>query len=224
MYLCGMIISNIKRIVALLIFSALILSTSFIADAAEVTVGAARIDLYKPWLEGRRVALLSNHTGMVGSKHTLDLLLENGVNVVTLFSPEHGFRGTADAGQHVASSVDEVTGIPIASLYNGGKRGPSPEVMAGVDVILVDLQDVGTRFYTYYITMLDVMEAAARHGKSVIVLDRPNPLGMSVDGPVLDMKLRSGVGRLPIPVLHIIRHFFLRVIVVPSLLPYLLLS
>ena len=121
---------------------------------------------------------------------------------MTLFSPEHGFRGTADAGQHVASSVDEVTGIPIASLYNGGKRGPSPEVMAGVDVILVDLQDVGTRFYTYYITMLDVMEAAARHGKSVIVLDRPNPLGMSVDGPVLDMKLRSGVGRLPIPVLH----------------------
>lgn len=197
-----MIISNIKRIVALLIFSALILSTSFIADAAEVTVGAARIDLYKPWLEGRRVALLSNHTGMVGSKLTLDLLLENNVDVVTLFSPEHGFRGTADAGQHVASSVDEVTGIPIASLYNGGKRGPSPEVMAGVDVILVDLQDVGTRFYTYYITMLDVMEAAARHGKSVIVLDRPNPLGMSVDGPVLDMKLRSGVGRLPIPVLH----------------------
>ena len=113
-----MIISNIKRIVALLIFSALILSTSFIADAAEVTVGAARIDLYKPWLEGRRVVLLSNHTGMVGSKHTLDLLLENNVDVVTLFSPEHGFRGTADAGQHVASSVDEVTGIPIASLYN----------------------------------------------------------------------------------------------------------
>lgn len=170
---------------------------------AEVTVGAARTDLYVPALEGKRVALFSNHTGMVGDRHTLDLMLEKGLNVVTLFSPEHGFRGTADAGEHVGSSVDPQTGIPIASLYDGtGKRTPAPEVMNGLDVIVVDIQDVGLRYYTYYCTMIDLMNAAARYGKEVVVLDRPNPNGMYVDGPILDMQYSSGVGRLPIPVVH----------------------
>lgn len=172
------------------------------ARAGEVAVGASRIALYQPMMEGKRVALLSNHTGLVDGRHTLDIMLEHGIDVVTLFSPEHGFRGTADAGEHVKNSVDPVTGIPVASLYSGGKNSPDPKVMEGIDVIAVDLQDVGTRFYTYYITMLNLIEAAARHDIPVIVLDRPNPLGMCVDGPVLDMKLRSGVGRLPIPVLH----------------------
>ncbi len=172
------------------------------AYAGEVAVGASRIALYQPMMEGKRVALLSNHTGLVNGRHTLDIMLEHDINVVTLFSPEHGFRGTADAGEHVKSGVDPVTGIPIASLYSGGKNSPEPKVMEGIDVIAVDLQDVGTRFYTYYITMLNLIEAAAQHAIPVIVLDRPNPLGMSVDGPVLDMKLRSGVGRLPVPVLH----------------------
>lgn len=170
--------------------------------SADVTVGAARTDEYVPKLEGKRVALLSNHTGMVGDKHTLDLMLENGVNVVTIFSPEHGFRGSADAGEHVSSSVDPQTGIAIASLYDGKRRGPSAEVMDGLDVIVCDIQDVGLRFYTYYCTMFDLMNSAANAGKEFMVLDRPNPNGMTVDGPILDMKYESGVGRLPIPVVH----------------------
>ena len=149
------------------------------------------------------MALFSNHTGMVGDKHTLDLMLENGVNVVTLFSPEHGFRGTADAGEHVGNSVDGPTGIPIASLYGGkDQRMPSSEIMDSIDVIVCDIQDVGLRFYTYYCTMVDLMNAAAAYGKDFIVLDRPNPNGMTVDGPILDMNYESGVGRLPIPVVH----------------------
>lgn len=171
-------------------------------EAEEVKVGAALLDKYIPLLKGKRVALLSNHTGMVDSLHTLDIMLANGVNVTTIFSPEHGFRGNADAGEHVGSSVDAKTGVPIASLYDGKKRGPSPEVMENIDIIVTDIQDVGLRFYTYYCTMLELMNAAAASGKEFMVLDRPNPNGMSVDGPILDMKYSSGVGRLPIPVLH----------------------
>ena len=168
----------------------------------EVVLGAARTDQYVPLLKGKRVALLSNQTGMVGDKHTLDLMLENGVNVVTIFSPEHGFRGNADAGEHVSSSVDEKTGIPIASLYDGKSPMPSREVMDGIDVIVTDIQDVGLRFYTYYVTMINLMDAAVTYGKQFMVLDRPNPNGMYVDGPILDMTLKSGVGRLPIPTVH----------------------
>ena len=170
--------------------------------ADEVTVGAARTDQYIPLLKDKRVALFSNHTGMVGDRHTLDVLLDNGVNVTMIFSPEHGFRGTADAGEHVSSGTDPVTGIRIASLYDGNKRGPSAETMDGLDIIVVDIQDVGLRYYTYYCTMIDLMNAAAEHGKTVMVLDRPNPNGMYVDGPILDMTYASGVGRLPIPVVH----------------------
>lgn len=169
---------------------------------AEIVVGAAKTNEYVPMLKDKRIALFSNHTGMVGDRHTLDLMLENGLNVATIFSPEHGFRGTADAGEHVGSSVDPVTGISISSLYDGKKRGPSDEVMDKLDVIVVDIQDVGLRYYTYYCTMIDLMNAAVRHGKSVVVLDRPNPNGMTVDGPILDMKYKSGVGKLPIPVVH----------------------
>lgn len=172
------------------------------AEQAPVVVGAARTTEYMPLLKDKRVALFSNHTGMVGDKHTLDLMLENGINVVAIFSPEHGFRGKADAGEHVTSSVDPVTGIPIASLYDGKKRGPSDEVMAGIDIIVTDIQDVGLRYYTYYCTMVDLMNAAAKAGKEFMVLDRPNPNGMTVDGPILDMKYSSGVGRLPITTVH----------------------
>lgn len=167
-----------------------------------VIPGAARVDEYLPLLKGKRVALLSNQTGMVGDKHTLDLMLGHGVNVVTIFSPEHGFRGNADAGEHVASSVDEKTGVPIASLYDGKTPMPSAATMAGIDVIAIDLQDVGLRFYTYYVTMIHLMDAAAKYGKSVVVLDRPNPNIMTVDGPILDMTLKSGVGWLPIPTVY----------------------
>ena len=168
----------------------------------DVVLGAARTSEYVPLLKGKRVALLSNQTGMVGDKHTLDLMLENGVNVVTIFSPEHGFRGNADAGEHVSSSVDEKTGIPIASLYDGKSPMPSKQVMDGIDIIVTDIQDVGLRFYTYYVTMINLMDAAVTYNKQFMVLDRPNPNGMYVDGPILDMSLKSGVGRLPIPTVH----------------------
>lgn len=167
-----------------------------------VVVGAARIDQYTPLLKGKRVALLSNQTGIVGNKHVLDIMLENQLNVVTIFSPEHGFRGNADAGEKVGSSVDEKTGIPIASLYDGKSPYPNKETMEKFDVIVVDLQDVGLRFYTYYVTMINLMDAAIEHGKQVVVFDRPNPNGMYVDGPILDMNLKSGVGRLPIPTVY----------------------
>lgn len=184
----------------LLIF-ALLTTITATAIHAEVTVGAARTDIYVPLLQKKRIGLLSNHTGIVGNRHTLDVMLENGLNVTTLFSPEHGFRGKADAGEHVAGSVDKQTGLPIISLY--GKRSrPSAEIMAELDAVVVDLQDVGLRFYTYYITMLNVIEAAADSDVEVVIFDRPNPNGMIIDGSILDMSLKSGVGRLPIPTVH----------------------
>lgn len=169
----------------------------------QVVVGAAQTDRYLPLLKGKRVALFSNHTGTVGDRHTVDVMREAGINVVTIFSPEHGFRGNADAGEKVNSSVDAATGIPIVSLYGSkAQRTPSKEVMDGIDVIVTDIQDVGLRFYTYYCTMIDLMNASAAAGKEFVVFDRPNPNGMYVDGPILDMKYESGVGRLPIPVVH----------------------
>lgn len=187
------------------LFMALMLAVYFcgVTYATDnLAVGAARTDKYIPALKGKKVALFSNHTGMVGDKHTLDVMLENGIDVVAIFSPEHGFRGTADAGEHVSSSVDPVTGIAIASLYDGNRRGPSEEVMNGIDIIVTDIQDVGLRYYTYYCTMLELMNAAKDYGKEFMVLDRPNPNGMTVDGPILDMTYSSGVGRLPIPTVH----------------------
>lgn len=181
----------------------IIISCTATLDAGNVTVGASRADIYSPMLTGKRVALLSNHTGILPDRrHTLDLMLEKGINVTRLLSPEHGFRGTADAGEHVAGGTDSATGLPVVSLYTGGRTGLPSGALDGIDALVIDLQDVGARFYTYHITMIKAMEGAARKGIPVVVLDRPNPLGWIVDGPVLDMKLRSGVGRLPIPVIH----------------------
>ena len=170
--------------------------------AANVTVGAARTDAYIPLLKGKSVALFSNHTGMVGDKHTADILKDNGIDLRLLLSPEHGFRGKADAGEHVVSSIDEQTGLPVMSLYGKGAKTTLDAAVDSVDVVVVDIQDVGLRFYTYYCTMIEIMNAAAAKGKQVVVFDRPNPNGMYVDGPILDMKYSSGVGRLPIPVVH----------------------
>lgn len=173
------------------------------ADNGTVQVGAERTKEYLPKLKGQRVALLANHTAMVGEQHLVDMLVENKINVVGIFSPEHGFRGNADAGEHVKSSVDEKTGIPIWSLYDGKSGRPSEEKMKSFDVLIVDMQDVGLRFYTYYVTMIKMINNCAEYGNKVIVLDRPNPNGMYVDGPILDMaKYKSGVGALPIPVVH----------------------
>ncbi len=172
------------------------------AHAQEVIVGAERTSEYFPLLKNQRIAVFSNHTGLVGEVHLVDLLLSNSFEVVGIFSPEHGFRGTADAGEHVSSSVDESTGLPIFSLYDGNKNEIEQEILDGFDVLLVDIQDVGLRFYTYYITMVKLMDECAQNGKKMIVLDRPNPNGHYVDGPIQDMKHKSGVGWLPIPVVH----------------------
>lgn len=171
-------------------------------SAADIITGAEQTDRYLSFLKGKRVALFSNQTGIVGNKHVLDVLLENGVNVVVIFSPEHGFRGTADAGEKVNSSIDTKTGVPICSLY--GIKGGIPDVdtMKSFDVLVSDIQDVGLRFYTYYITMVKLMNQCAIYDKQMIVLDRPNPNGFYVDGPILDMKYKSGVGSLPVPVVH----------------------
>ena len=172
------------------------------AQDNRVIMGAEQTSEYFPILKGKRVAIFSNHTGMVGDKHLLDVLLENKFNVVAIFSPEHGFRGNADAGEHVKSSVDSKTGVPILSLYDGKDKKPSDASMRKFDVLVVDIQDVGLRFYTYYITMCRLMDACAEYNRKVLLLDRPNPNGHYVDGPILDMKFKSGVGWLPIPVVH----------------------
>ena len=186
-----------------MLVSALFAPHAVRAEEPELRTGAERTELYFPLLEGRRTAVLANHTSIVGGGENLvDMLCREGVNVVGIFSPEHGFRGTADAGEHVGDSVDEATGVPVRSLYDGRKLRPSDEVMRSFDILLVDLQDVGLRFYTYYITMLRMMEACAEFDREVVILDRPNPNGMYTDGPLLDMKYKSGVGALPIPVVH----------------------
>ncbi len=184
-----------------ILFIALILS-SIAVQAQTVKVGAEITDAYFPLIRGKRVAVMSNQTGRVGNEHLVDLLIRNKFNVVGIFSPEHGFRGTADAGEHVANSVDEKTGVPVWSLYGSGSGKPSADKMEKFDVLLFDLQDVGLRFYTYYASMARLMDACAEHSKKMIVLDRPNPNGFFVDGPILDMKHKSGVGWLPIPVVH----------------------
>ena len=173
-----------------------------LTDSGKVILGDEQTDKYFPLLKGRRIAIFSNHTGMVGDKHLLDVLVENGFNVTAIFSPEHGFRGNADAGEHVSSSTDPKTGVPIFSLYDGKDKKPSAKTMREFDLLIVDIQDVGLRFYTYYITMCRLMDACAEHGREVLVLDRPNPNGHYVDGPILNMKYKSGVGWLPIPVVH----------------------
>ncbi|MFV0310549.1 MAG: exo-beta-N-acetylmuramidase NamZ domain-containing protein [Dysgonomonas sp.] len=180
----------------------LFLSLSGFAQSNKVIVGAESTNEYFPILKNKRVAIMSNHTGMVGKEHLVDILVKNKINMICILSPEHGFRGNADAGEHVSSSVDEKTGIPIRSLYDGKDQKPSPETMDSFDILIIDIQDVGLRFYTYYITMARLMDACAEYNKKVIVLDRPNPNGHYIDGPILDMKHKSGVGWLPIPVVH----------------------
>ena len=185
-----------------LLFLLVTLVLTGLQATAQVKTGDERTDLYLPLLNGKRVALFSNHTGLAGKQHVLDLLLQNKVNVTAIFSPEHGFRGKADAGEHVISSVDPVTGVPILSMYDGNKKGPSDESMSKIDVLVVDIQDVGLRYYTYYITMIQLMGHCADKDKEIVLLDRPNPNGHYVDGPILDMSLKSGVGGLPIPIVH----------------------
>jgi uncharacterized protein YbbC (DUF1343 family) len=166
-----------------------------------ITVGAARTDIYLSALKGKSVALVVNQTSRIGDRILADTLKELGVNIKTIFAPEHGFRGESDAGDHVNNSTDPITGIPIISLY-GKKQKPSAEDLSGINVVVFDIQDVGCRFYTFLSTLQYVMEACAENGKDLIILDRPNPNGFYVDGPVLDMKFKSFVGVSKIPIVY----------------------
>lgn len=170
-------------------------------QAVRLRTGAERIELYLPMLEGYRVAVVTNQTGRIGQVHLVDSLLALGVRITKVFAPEHGFRGDADAGEHVKDQRDARTGLPIVSLYGNNKK-PTEAQLADVDVLLFDIQDVGVRFYTYISTLHYVMEAAASHGRKVVVLDRPNPNGFFVDGPVLEPGFTSFVGMHPVPLVH----------------------
>lgn len=169
--------------------------------APEPAPAAERMDLYLPILEGKRVAAAVNHTSMVGNVHLIDTLLKTGVRVQKIFAPEHGFRGMADAGEEVRDGKDAATGIPLVSLY-GDKKKPGAGDLKNIDIVLFDIQDVGARFYTYISTMSYVMEACAENDIPLLILDRPNPNGHYVDGPVLDKKYSSFVGLHEVPVVH----------------------
>lgn len=166
-----------------------------------IQLGAEQLREYLPLLKDKAVGLVVNHTSMVGPTHLADTLLALGIRVEKIFAPEHGFRGAADAGETISDGRDTKTGVSLVSLY-GNKKEPSAEDLASLDVLIFDIQDVGTRFYTYISTLHYVMKAAAKHNKHLIVLDRPNPNGHYVDGPILDTAYRSFVGMHPIPIVH----------------------
>jgi uncharacterized protein YbbC (DUF1343 family) len=179
-----------------------------ILRTVQVIPGAESADEYLPLLKGKRIGVFTNQTGRVGNEHLVDWLKrkgfdkQKGFELKVIFAPEHGFRGDADAGEHVDNGIDPKTGIPIYSLYSSKTGKPDKQIMSQIDVLVMDMQDVGLRFYTYYISMYKVMDACAENNKQMIILDRPNPNGFYVDGPILDMKYKSGVGYLPIPVVH----------------------
>jgi Uncharacterized protein conserved in bacteria len=189
-----------RKLVSGFLVCLLFLSVS--AQENPVKTGAESFSLYFPLLKDKRIAVFSNSTGMIGEKHLVDILLEQDFDIQVILAPEHGFRGAADAGEKINDEIDKKTGIPIYSLYKSKTAKPSKEVMDKIDLILFDIQDVGLRFYTYYISMYHLMDACAKHKKPLILLDRPNPNGFYIDGPILDMKYKSGVGYLPIPVVH----------------------
>ncbi|AHF14652.1 exo-beta-N-acetylmuramidase NamZ family protein [Niabella soli] len=166
-----------------------------------IKTGADQTEKYVPYLKGKRVAVMGNPTSIIGKRHLVDSLKSLGINIVKVFGPEHGFRGNASAGAKVKDEVDPATGIPIISLY-GPKNKPSKEDMADIDILVYDLQDVGVRFYTNINALARLMEACAESDKEMLILDRPNPNGYLIDGPVLDMKYKSGIGMFPIPMSH----------------------
>lgn len=169
---------------------------------AAIKTGADNYEKYLPLLKDKKVGIVTNQTGILSDKtHVVDFLLEKKVAVQTIFAPEHGFRGTADAGEHVVDGKDQKTGLPIISLYGDNKK-PKPAQLANIDVLIFDLQDVGARFYTYISSLHYVMEACAENNIPLIVFDRPNPNGSIVDGPLLEKEFTSFVGMHPIPLLH----------------------
>ena len=170
-------------------------------ETKALILGAERTEIYLSLLEGKSVGIVANQTSTIGKTHLVDSLVALGINVKTVFAPEHGFRGNASAGEKISDSKDPKTGLPIVSLY-GGNYKPKPEVLNGLAVVIFDIQDVGTRFYTYISSMSYMMEACAENGISMIVLDRPNPNGHYVDGPVLKKDFSSFVGLHEVPIVH----------------------
>ena len=171
-------------------------------NTAVIKTGADNYEKYLPLLKDKKVGIVTNQTGILTNKiHVVDFLLEKKIAVQTIFAPEHGFRGTADAGEHVVDGKDPKTGLSIISLYGDNKK-PKAEQLAGIDIMIFDLQDVGARFYTYISSLHYVMEASAENGIPLIILDRPNPNGDIVDGPLLEKQFTSFVGMHPIPLLH----------------------
>lgn len=168
----------------------------------EIKTGADNYTVYLPLLKNKKIGIVTNQTGILSNKtHLVDFLLENKIDIQKIYAPEHGFRGTADAGEHVIDGKDAKTGLPIVSLYGNNKK-PKPEQLVGIDIIVFDLQDVGARFYTYISSLHYIMEACAENKIQLIVLDRPNPNGSIVDGPILEKEYTSFVGMHPIPLLH----------------------
>ncbi|WP_161971682.1 exo-beta-N-acetylmuramidase NamZ family protein [Flavobacterium silvisoli] len=177
-------------------------TTKNLTPTTEIKTGADNYEAYLPILKNKKVGIVTNQTGILSDKtHVVDFLLEKKISLQKIYAPEHGFRGTADAGELIKDGKDSKTGLPIISLYGDNKK-PKPEHLAGIDVMLFDLQDVGARFYTYISSLHYIMEACAENNISLIVLDRPNPNGSIVDGPVLEKEYTSFVGMHPIPVLH----------------------
>ncbi|MEE1943539.1 DUF1343 domain-containing protein [Pedobacter sp. KR3-3] len=171
------------------------------AEKPGLKTGAEQTEKYVPLLKGKRVGMVVNPTSIIGKQTSVDSLLKRGVNIVKIFGPEHGFRGNASAGVHVDDGVDTKTGIKVVSLY-GKHSTPTKEELADIDIMVFDIQDVGVRFYTYINTLQHVMEACAQNNKELMILDRPNPNGFYVDGPILDPRFKSGIGMQPIPIVH----------------------
>ncbi len=179
----------------------LLLLLPIFVRAQSVVTGAEQLDRLLPLLRDKQVGLVVNHSSLVGQTHLADTLFNRGVCLTRIFAPEHGFRGAAEAGELIKDGYDVRTGTPVASLY-GKRKKPSAQDLENVDVVVFDIQDVGARFYTYISTMFLVLEACAAQGKEVIVLDRPNPNGHYVDGPVLETQMESFVGIVPLPIVH----------------------
>ncbi len=177
------------------------LNNPAIISNSTIIPGAERMEVYLPMLKGKSVAVFANPTSMIGNTHLVDTLLKRGIKVVKIFGPEHGFRGDAGAGEHVDDAIDKSTGLPVISLYGNHKKATADD-LKDVDVLIFDIQDVGVRFYTFISSLQYYLQAALENHKPLLILDRPNPNGFYVDGPVLDMKFKSFVGMQPIPIVY----------------------
>jgi len=189
----------------LFLFSLLFFSSCSLQSAqnhdTKIKTGAEQTEKYIPYIKNKKVAVVANHSSIIGDVHLVDTLLKNQINIIKIFSPEHGFRGDAEAGEFVNSHLDESTGLQVISLYGNSKK-PNIRDLQDVDIVIFDMQDVGVRYYTYISTMHYVMEACAETDVEMLILDRPNPNGFYVDGPVLDTNYRSFVGMHPVPIVH----------------------